>query len=197
MTDPLAAVLHAAVASGNAGPRPTAWDDPAATARDLEAVYRVHVGFVWRVVRRCGVPPELVEDLVHEVFLVVRRRIGELPAHDDPRGWLFALTRGVVANDRRTRERRRRLHAGAPVPDSPPDPERVLQGSEAVAWVERFLATLQDEQRTVFELIDIEGFTGPEVARITGAGLQTVYSRLRLARAAFARFFGPLREELP
>ena len=195
MTERAATVLPGPVASGSAGTGPTAWHDPAATSRDLEAVYRAHVGFVWRIVRRCGVPAELIEDVVHEVFLVVRRRLGEVDAAEDLRGWLFVVTRGVVANDRRTRERRRRLHERAPQPASPPDPEQVALGSEAVAWIEQFLLTLPDEQRTVFELIDIEGFTGPEVAHTSGAGLQTVYSRLRLARAAFARFFGAIREE--
>jgi RNA polymerase sigma-70 factor (ECF subfamily) len=81
------------------------------------------------------------------------------------------------------------------VPGAPPvDPERFAEEVEAIAIVERFLATLAEEQRLAFELVDIEGFTGPEVAGLVDAPLDTVYSRLRLARAAFARFVAALRE---
>ncbi|HWB80964.1 MAG TPA: RNA polymerase sigma factor [Nannocystaceae bacterium] len=189
MTDRSPGVLVGSVVAGKAGPKTAQWDDDAETSRVLAAIYRAHVGFVWRVVRRLGVPAEAIEDLVHEVFLVVRRRLSEVAQHGDGRAWLFMITRGVVSNDRRIRARRHRRHEDAPPPDPPVDPERLAAKAEAIARVEIFLSTLTDEQRVVFELVDIEGFTGPEVARVTEAPLDTVYSRLRLARAAFARFF--------
>lgn len=189
MTDRSTGVLVGSVASGKAGPKTARWDQDAETSHELEAIYRTHVGFVWRVVRRLGVPAEAIEDLVHEVFLVVRRRLSEAAEHGDGRAWLFMITRGVVSNDRRVRARRHRRHEDAPPPDPPVDPERLAAKAQAIARVETFLGTLPDEQRVVFELVDIEGFSGPEVARVTDAPVDTVYSRLRLARAAFARFF--------
>lgn len=187
MTDLRARALPLIVATGKAGAdgEPHALD---AAAWSLEAVYRDHLAFVWRVVRRSGVPFEAIEDVVHDVFIVVRRRLGELGRRDDVRAWLFTIARGVVANDRRSRERREHRRASVEAPSPPIDPERLAEASEAIELVERFLQTLPEEQRTVFELIDIEGFTGPEAARLGDAPLDTVYSRLRLARAAFARF---------
>jgi RNA polymerase sigma-70 factor (ECF subfamily) len=51
--------------------------------------------------------------------------------------------------------------------------------------VRRGLAALSDEQREVFVLHELLGFTVPEVAEIVGILVNTAYSRLRLARANF------------
>ena len=48
-----------------------------AAGLDLAAVYRGHAAFVWRVVRRLGVADAALEDVVHDVFLVVHRRLAE------------------------------------------------------------------------------------------------------------------------
>lgn len=181
------------VRSGSAGTKAAAWDR-GKEARSLEHIYRTHVGFVWRVVHRLGVPSASIEDLVQEAFLVARRRLVELDADIDTRGWLYTIARGVVANDRRGRQRRERRHLEADPPASSADPEQLAVQTEAIRVVERFLARLSDDQRIVFELVDIEGFTGPEVAKAVNVPLDTVYSRLRLARAAFERHCAARRE---
>ncbi len=50
-----------------------------------------------------------------------------------------------------------------------------------------FLAEQPSDQREVFVLAELEGLSGPEIAAALGAKLNTVYSRLRLARRHFAR----------
>ncbi|MBC8071586.1 MAG: sigma-70 family RNA polymerase sigma factor [Deltaproteobacteria bacterium] len=177
------------MASGSAGSKAAAREDSASASHDLAQIYRDQLGFVWRVVRRLGVPFEALEDIVHDVFLVARRRLPELTSDADVRAWLFVLARGVVANDRRARERRSRRDEQASPPGAPADPEQLAAHAETVRSVEQFLRTIPEEQRIVFELIDIEGFSGPETAELVGARLDTVYSRCRLARAAFARHF--------
>src|SRR5262249_23464335 len=141
-----------------------------------------------------GVPFEAIEDLVHDVFIVARRRLPDLRHRDDVRGWLFMIARGVISNDRRSRERRERRNATSELHRAPLDPELQAETAEAIELVERFLRSLPDEQRIVFELMDIEGFTGAEVAALVDARANTIHSRLRLARAAFARFFADVRE---
>ena len=56
---------------------------------------------------------------------------------------------------------------------------------EAAAIVESFVATLGADQRAVFVLVEIEGTPMPEVAEALGVNLNTLYSRLRLARRRF------------
>jgi RNA polymerase sigma-70 factor (ECF subfamily) len=51
--------------------------------------------------------------------------------------------------------------------------------------VARALEQLPMEQRAVLVRHDIDGFAAPEIARELELPLNTVYSRLRLARAKF------------
>ena len=73
----------------------------------------------------------------------------------------------------------------AEIPDSGPSPERALAGEEARRQVARALEQLPLEQRAVFVLHDIDGVSAPEFARALEVPLNTVYSRLRLAREKF------------
>lgn len=162
--------------------------DRAEAHADLAELYRRHAGFVWRSARRFGVPDEALEDVVHEVFMIVRRRLPEFDGRAAVTSWLYAITRGVAANVRRGRARsdaRRRL---VPMGDPPLDPEQAAQRAEAIACVGEFLAALDPDQREVFELVDIEGLRGPEVAELLDANLNVVYSRLRLARRKLEAF---------
>lgn len=151
----------------------------------LASVYRDHVDFVVRMTRALGVREAQVEDVVHEVFIVVHRKLDQLDPTRSVRGWLYGITRRAVLHHRRSavRTARRELHGPRPVP--PPDPEDVVARREAVGWIDEFLATLDPDKRLVFALCDIEGLSAPEVAEATGAKLNTVYSRLRAARRSF------------
>lgn len=155
---------------------------------DLDALYRAHAGFVWRVVRRFGIDDASAEDVVHEVFMVARRRLDSFEGRGAPASWLYGIARGVVANQRRARVRaERRLRVlPDPTPESPID--EPLRRQEAQRLVRAFLAELPDEQRAVFELCDIEGLSGPETAHALGRSVNSVYSLLRLARRRLCAF---------
>ncbi len=155
--------------------------------RTVADVYEAHAAFVWRVVRRRGVPDAIAEDLMHEVFLVVHRRLGEYDGRSSMTTWLFHLARGVVSNWQRglAREQARLLRV-APTVDAPFDPEGGVVRNQAQTFVHDFLAKLGDEQRDVFELVELEGESVADVAKSLGINLNTAYSRLRLARGAFA-----------
>jgi len=148
----------------------------------LDELYRAHADFVWRAVLRLGIAESAAEDAVHEVYLVVRRKLPEFRGDAAPTTWLYAIARGVCANLRRKHVRaERRLDLVTP-PTPAPDPEDAASRSNAAALVERFVAELPDEQREVFVLSDIEGMAGPDVAAALKIPLGTAYSRLRLAR---------------
>jgi RNA polymerase sigma-70 factor (ECF subfamily) len=65
------------------------------------------------------------------------------------------------------------------------DIEDVLSRREAVEAVSNFLDELDEPQRQVFYLADVEGMTAPEISAALGVKLNTVYGRLRLARKRF------------
>jgi len=155
---------------------------------EFAAVYRAHVGFVWRTLRRFGVAEAEIEDAAHEVFMVVHRRLPEFDGRAAITTWLHAIARGVASNRRRGAERRERRDAEPPVPSTSLDPGEQLERSRAAAAVERFLASLPDEQRQVFELFEIEGLRAAEIGEALVLNINTVYTRLRAARLRFAEF---------
>lgn len=191
MTDPLVGGLRRQVSArpagvGDGGAAPRTSDD--APPRNLAEVYARHSGFVWRSVRRMGIPDAAVEDVMHEVFLVVHRRLTEYDGRASMTTWLYHLTRGVVSNWRRGRRREHTRLTLVEPPSAPngSDPEEAAGRDEAYAIVRGAIAALADDKRLVFELAEIEGLTMPEIAEIAGINLNTAYSRLRLARREFA-----------
>jgi len=61
-----------------------------------------------------------------------------------------------------------------------------VDAMRAARLLDALLAELDDAQREVFVLADLHDLSAPEIAEITGANLNTVYSRLRLARQSLA-----------
>lgn len=155
-----------------------------ALPRDLAAVYRAHADFVHRTACQLGVPGSHVEDVMHDVFLIVQRRLSEYDGRS-MRSWLYGITRRVVLHQRRGDARRERRAVLVVVPTNTSDPERDVAAAQVVAQIERFLASLDEDQRIVFVLADIEGTPIPEIAAGLGVNLNTIYSRLRLARRRF------------
>ncbi|MFO7566415.1 MAG: sigma-70 family RNA polymerase sigma factor [Enhygromyxa sp.] len=158
---------------------------------ELERIYRAHADFVWRSVQRFGVTAAHAEDVVHEVFLVVQRRLPDLDPTASVRGWLWGIARGVAANHRRGRARaarREQVSLEVVPPPTPTDPEQQVHIAEAAAVVRRFLAQLPPDKRVVFELADIEGLSCPEIAELLELELGKVYAQLRTARRRFRAF---------
>ncbi len=153
----------------------------------FERVYEEHFDFVWRSARRLGVVDEALDDVAQEIFLVVHRRLAEFEGRSSLRTWLYAIARRVVSDHRRS-ARRKRPHT--PLPEtlsSAATPHGDAVRQEAAAILHAFLGSMPDEQREVFVLAELEQMTAPEIAEATAAPVNTVYSRLRLARQAFER----------
>lgn len=162
--------------------------------RQLSALYRAHGDTVWRQARRLGFDAAQSEDLVHDVFLVLRDKLDELDPAVSPRPYLLAITRRVAANKRRATARATQRERAAPTPLPAPSPEQASARRQAATLVAHFLEQLDPDQRTVFELAEIEGLSGPEIADLLGNNLNTVYSRLRLARTKFRAFAASLTQ---
>lgn len=160
-------------------------DGTFAVAPEFEAVYRRHHAFVWRCVRRIGVPDGEVDDLVQEVFVVVHRRLGEFAGTSAITTWLFGIAFRVISHHRRSAQARMRREEQVEPGRPPTEPDRRLSREQAVAVLDDLLDRLDDDQRQTFVMAEVVKMTAPEIAELTGAKLNTVYSRLRLARRAF------------
>ncbi len=167
-------------------------DESAPSPLDLATIYREHGSFVVRMVRQQGVLAAHVEDVVHDVFMVVHRRLADFDGRASVRAWLYGIARRVVLHHRRSHARTQRREAWGLMPNQVPDPESTAAAAQAAAWVERFLLQLDEPQRMAFSLVDIEGLSAVEVARTLRVNVNTVYSRLRLARKRFDRALAEL-----
>lgn len=148
----------------------------------LEQVYQAHHAFVWRSVQRLGIPSAHADDAVHDVFLVVARRLAEFRSDAQLRTWLFAIALRVAQRYRRTQARQHRKTEalrGATLARVEPSGE---ERRAAADLLHRLLSTLSEDRRAVFILIELEGLTAPEVAEAFRLKLPTVYSKLRAAR---------------
>jgi RNA polymerase sigma-70 factor (ECF subfamily) len=186
-----------AAASSVAGPEtfgaaPGAAPDPAPlTPRRL---YDSHFSFVWRNLRRLGVPDVIVEDAAQDVFLVVHRRWDSFDARwSSVETWLFGILLRVARNHRRSLKRRGVWFvpgggdAVATVPSSDAGPADLVARREAAAVLERLLDGLDDEKRALLVLVDVEQMSVPQAAEALGINLNTAYWRLRTARKRLER----------
>lgn len=150
---------------------------------DPRELYLGNVDFVWRSLRRLGVPEADVADSAQEVFLVAFRRMEQFEGKARWTTWLYRICFRVAS------ERRRRAHVRREIPHEQAALELLLPPTRDTQAELELLDALLDsmplDQRAVFTLFELEGFTGPEIAEILGLPLPTVYSRLRLARADF------------
>ena len=156
-------------------------------SRQLEEVFAAHADFVWRSLRRLGVRFADVDDAVQEVFLVVYRRVADYEDRGLMRAWLFSISRQVASHYHRAASRAENRRQRLVVDAAAPDLEDVMARREAERIVTSFLEELDEPQRMVFYLSDIEGLTAPEIAAALDVNLNTVYGRLRLARKRFER----------
>jgi RNA polymerase sigma-70 factor (ECF subfamily) len=155
-------------------------------ARDFDAVYETYFDFVWRSLRRLGVPDAQLDDATQDVFVVVYRRLAEFEARSTLKTWLFGIVLRVVSTLRRT-ERRRPTEplSGEPADGRDAAPEELTESAEAARLVRELLTELDEDRRAVFVLAELEEMTAPEISVALSVNLNTVYSRLRAARRDF------------
>lgn len=158
----------------------------ASQSRSFRVAYDAHVSFVWRNLRRLGVMDRDVEDKCQEVFVVAHRRWAEFSDRGHgPRAWLFQIVLRVAADARRHRRRHPVDPDGGIAQDrqSVEAPQAVaVARKQALDLLDRALASIDMARRAVLVLHEIEQMTAPEIARTLEIPLNTVYSRLRVAR---------------
>ena len=161
----------------------------------MRAVVEAHFDFIWRLLRRLGVPAPTADDAAQQVFLVAADKIGPV-APERERSFLFAVAMRVAAEERRRRKR----HPDSPqdqaldeVKDDSPGPDELVDRARARAMMQQILDRLPLEQRVVFVLYELEEMTTSEIAQLLGVPMGTVASRLRRGRAAFEQAAHRLR----
>ncbi len=193
MNDPMTrTLLMASVADVACAPSPRADSSAAAAATvTFEQTYEAHFDYVWRAARHLGVDEADIEDVLQDVFVVVLRRLPTFEGRSSLRTWIYGILLREVRDRRRSGRRLSRRHERADERlDAIPDldgatPHDSAAKTEAVALLSQLLDTLEPERRDVFVMVEVEQLTVPEIANLLGEKINTVYTRLRLARADF------------
>jgi len=160
---------------------------------DFPSIYRSEFPYVWKTLRRLGAPAQDLEDLAHDLFVVVHRHLNDFDPDRPLRPWLFGIAVRVVSDFRRSpRSAREILGETAEPVDGAPSPHERLEGTEARAVLMKALDGLDLDRRAVFVMHELDEIPVPEIASTLAIPLNTAYSRLRLARvdvsAAIQRF---------
>ena len=156
---------------------------------DFRAFYDAWFEGVARWIRALGVGEADRDDVLQEVFLVVRRR---LEAFDgtNPAGWLYRIARRQVRDLRRRTWvkhifTKRRVDDLDSLQAHAAGPAAALERKEAEGVLTAILGKIREERRTAFVLFEIEGLSGDEIARIQSVPINTVWTRLFHARREF------------
>lgn len=161
---------------------------------DFEAVYAEHFDFVWRNLRRLGVPEVCLRDAAQEVFLVVHRRLGEFVPRGTLRSWLYSILRRVAWAQKRQYRQRSATETEELdqwVDESRPDPESSAVSDQSLRLLIELLNTLDDDKREALVSVDVEGMSVPEACMALDVNLNTLYSRLRAARRQMRERLAP------
>lgn len=184
---------------------------PRKEAPPFEAVYQAHAGFVWRSLRRLGVPESALDDATQDVFVIVHRRLSEFEGRSQLTTWLYRIAYHTAQHYHRH---------GVRHPSSSPQsggdnqastsgdssqhhlslnsssgltsltsahscPQEVFSQKQAVERLYLILDQLDNEKRAVFVMAELEQMAAPEIASVLRVPTNTVYSRLRAARLQF------------
>ena len=156
---------------------------------DFETLAAEHKDAVYRqLIRNCGNEQD-AEDVLIEALLKAYRSLDQLKGDEAFRAWLAQIGRRVCWQ-LKAKERLRpvmQLSAledeGHEAVDAGPPPDSLADRAQLQALLQAAVRELPDDQRTVYELRDLEGHSGEEVAGRLGISLAAQKSRLHRARA--------------
>lgn len=145
-------------------------------------------------------------DATQDSFITAFRRL-ETYKGGNFKAWLLRVTTNTCYDILRYHKRRpatglddlvsEDYDDGPPIADEGQSPEQAVQQSELSAAIQNCINGLNDDQRIVLVMSDIEGYSYQEIAETVGAQLGTVKSRLSRARTGLRRCLQTVQELLP
>ena len=167
--------------------------DPAA----FEEIVRRHRDRLWAVAMRTTGDPEEASDALQDALISAYRRADQFRGDSAVTTWLHR----IVVNASLDRLRRRAVRAAQPLPDDNDalpgavvaDPVDHMDRREIQLVVTQALAQLPEDQRAAVLLVDVEGWSVEDAARMLGCPEGTVKSRCFRGRAKLAKSLDFLR----
>lgn len=157
------------------------------------AAYALEFDYLCRTLQRLGVGEADIEDLAHEVFLILDRKWQDYDQRRPLRPYLFGIAFRVASRHRRLQARE--VPSEIPeIADTERQPDLMLSAAEARTLVLRALERIPLARRAVFVMHDLDEIPMRVIAETLDIPLFTAYSRLRKARQEFERAVTALHE---
>jgi len=182
--------VEALVNKPPAEPRPLPGLEPSAFA-DL---YHEHSRAVYYLALRYLGDPQRAEDVTHDVFLKVYRKLDEFRGEAAFRTWLYRITINHCHNLKQSwHDRHIVTGTDESLVDNAPatsdSPLRILEIKELGQRIQSTMDALTPEYRLLLLLVADEELSYDEIAGLTGQSADAVRGKLHRARKAFAASF--------
>ena len=167
--------------------------------RAFKELIEAHRDRVFNISYRMLSNREEAQDVAQEVFITVFKTIDTFREESKFSTWLYRVTVNHCKNRIKYLARRhdrdrdeldentRETNGAIATPVRAPQPDRALEGAQIEVLLEAAIKTLDDDQREVVVLRDIEELSIEEICEITGLADGTVKSRLHRARLALRK----------
>lgn len=165
----------------------TADQSPVSDAERFATMVSLNLDFVWRTVRRLGVPAADADDATQQVFVVAHQKVAEIRSGSE-RAFLVAVSTRVASRMRRTNRRREQTqqHFSEIPVNNVAFSEHAVSRVEARDLLDRVLDVMPPDVRLVFVLFELEDLSVDKIAELLELPRGTVATRLRKARTLFA-----------
>ena len=148
----------------------------------FDNLYGRHRGPLFRYIERQTGNQELAEELYQDVWMRLIRNRDQWQADRPFKPWLYRIAHNLVVDHWRSqRQDLEELDEESLVSLHKTWPDAWLAIKECVARLFRLLGELSEPQRSAFLLKEEAGLSLAEIGEVTGAGHETVKSRLRYA----------------
>jgi RNA polymerase sigma-70 factor (ECF subfamily) len=155
-------------------------------AARFERLFRAELPYVWGSLRRLGVEERDVEDLTHDVFVQVYKKLDVYDPARPLRPWLFAFAYRAASDYRRLARHRDVITDDVDAESRAPLAEDALSAHEDATMVRAALASIDLDRRAVLVAYELDEIPMKDIAASLEIPLHTAYSRLRVAREELA-----------
>ena len=178
---------------------------------DISAIERLagkYQGRIYNLILKICTNPDTAAELTQDTFVKIIENIDRFQSRSSFYTWAFRIAVNLTLNycKRKTTVRWTSLDAEAAADgeqtrqtlaailrdEKSPDPAQIAENRELCRLVQAALDKLDDEQKTIIVLRDIEGMDYAQIADVLAVELGTVKSRLSRARAALRQLLEAL-----
>ena len=138
------------------------------------------------------------EDIVQEAMIKIWKRMEKFSEIDNKEAWVITIVRNLAIDKFRAKKKKQTsdINDYFHISDNAPSPDVKLEQKDAVLKVTEIMNSLQETQREIITLRDIEGYTYQEIADIMELKVDQVKVYLFRARKILREKLAPIRKML-